>query len=140
MAGAIIVDAIHAATSSQLVIENGLTLTPPTVADVNGVQIGTFCRAWVNFNASSGTPVIRSSFNVSSITDVNLGRFTVNFTNAMPDANFSVVASCSAGSATSTRNTAVMIDTLTTTSVFVDARETSNNFIDATYFCVAVFR
>ena len=45
------------------------------------------CRAWVNFNAT-GTPSIRASGNVSSITDGGTGRFTINFTNAMPDANY----------------------------------------------------
>ena len=46
------------------------------------------CRAWVNFNGT-GTPAIRSSGNVSSITDVSVGEFNVNFTNSMPDANYS---------------------------------------------------
>ena len=39
------------------------------------------CRAWVNFDAqSTGTPVISSSGNVSSITDSDVGKFVVNFT------------------------------------------------------------
>ena len=45
------------------------------------------CRAWVNFNGS-GTVAIRASGNVSSITDNGTGDYTVNFTTAMPDANF----------------------------------------------------
>jgi hypothetical protein len=49
------------------------------------------CRAWVNFNGS-GTIAIRASGNVSSITDNGTGDYTVNFTTAMPDANFSGVA------------------------------------------------
>jgi hypothetical protein len=47
------------------------------------------CRAWVNFNGT-GTPAIRASGNVSSITDNGTGDYTVNFTTAMPDANYSV--------------------------------------------------
>jgi len=46
------------------------------------------CRAWVNFNGI-GTVAIRGSGNVSSITDVGVGIYTVNFTNAMPDTNYS---------------------------------------------------
>lgn len=46
------------------------------------------CRAWVNFNGT-GTVAIRASGNVSSITDNGTGDYTVNFTNAMPDANYS---------------------------------------------------
>jgi hypothetical protein len=46
------------------------------------------CRAWVNFNGT-GTVAIRASGNVTSITDNNTGDYTVNFTTAMPDANYS---------------------------------------------------
>lgn len=45
-------------------------------------------RAWVNFNGT-GTVAIRASGNVSSITDNGTGDYTVNFTTAMPDANYS---------------------------------------------------
>jgi hypothetical protein len=45
------------------------------------------CRAWVNFNGT-GTVAIRASGNVSSITDNSTGEYTVNFTTAMPDANY----------------------------------------------------
>jgi len=51
------------------------------------------CRAWVNFNGT-GTPATRSSGNVSSITDNGTGDYTVNFTTAMPDANYSAVGVC----------------------------------------------
>ena len=46
------------------------------------------CKAWVNFNGT-GTVAIRASGNVSSITDNGTGDYTVNFTTAMPDANYS---------------------------------------------------
>jgi hypothetical protein len=49
------------------------------------------CRAWVNFNGT-GTVAIRASGNVSSITDNGTGDYTVNFTTAMPDANYCAVA------------------------------------------------
>ena len=48
------------------------------------------CRAWVNFNGT-GTVAIRASGNVTSITDNGTGDYTVNFTNAMPDANYAQV-------------------------------------------------
>ena len=51
------------------------------------------CRAWVNFNGT-GTVAIRASGNVSSITDLGTGQFTVNFTTAMPDINYAPVATC----------------------------------------------
>lgn len=75
------------------------------------------CRAWVNFNGT-GTVAIRASGNVSSITDNGTGDYTVNFTTAMPDANYAVVAS---GAPTATPTTAqrwpAAVGTLATGSV-----------------------
>jgi len=53
-------------------------------------------RAWVNFNGT-GTVAIRASGNVSSITDNGTGDYTVNFTTAMPDANYAAVVSSNTG-------------------------------------------
>jgi len=49
-------------------------------------------KAWVNFNGT-GAVQIRAAYNVSSITDNGTGDYTVNFTTAMPDANYIMVAS-----------------------------------------------
>lgn len=68
-------------------IQSNTTL-PPVVENSAGTEIGTFCRAWVNFNGT-GTVAIRAAFNVSSITDNGTGDYTVNFGTAMADANYS---------------------------------------------------
>jgi len=70
------------------------TLTTPNIdsapfATVSGTAPIYGCRAWVNFNGT-GVVAIRASGNVSSITDNGVGDYTVNFTTAMPDANYSV--------------------------------------------------
>lgn len=63
------------------------------IADlVNGTA-----RAWINFNGT-GTPAIRASYNVSSITDNGVGDYTINFTTALPDANYTMAGSCSTSS------------------------------------------
>jgi hypothetical protein len=49
-------------------------------------------RAWVNFNGDGGI-AIRASANVSSLTDNGVGDYSVNFTTAMQDINFSVAGS-----------------------------------------------
>ena len=66
-----------------------LTLPATTGTMLNDATVGV-CRAWVNFNGT-GTVAIRASFNVSSITDNGTGDYTVNFTTAMTDANYSPV-------------------------------------------------
>lgn len=65
-------------------------ITPATLRDglnASGSAPIYAARAWVNFNGT-GTVAIRAAGNVSSITDNGVGDYTVNFTNAMPDADF----------------------------------------------------
>jgi hypothetical protein len=50
--------------------------------------------AWAQALGGTGTPLtINGSFNVSSITRTALGKYVVNFTNNLSNANYSVVAS-----------------------------------------------
>jgi hypothetical protein len=67
-----------------------VTLGSSVLATPTGSAPSYTCRAWVNFNGT-GTPAIRASGNVSSITDNATGDYTVNFTTAMPDANYAAV-------------------------------------------------
>lgn len=66
-----------------------------TAPKLDGAQSGSApayaARAWVNFNGT-GTVAIRASGNVTSITDNNVGDYTVNFTTAMPSANYTAIA------------------------------------------------
>ena len=71
------------------------TLRVNTIQDTAGSgspAINGLARAWVNFNGT-GTVAIRASLNVSSITDNGTGDYTVNFTTAMPDANYATMKS-----------------------------------------------
>ena len=63
------------------------TLKTNTIKNTDDVEMY-LAKAWVNFNGT-GTVVIRAAGNVSSITDNSTGNYTVNFTNAMSDANYS---------------------------------------------------
>lgn len=47
-------------------------------------------RAWVNFNGT-GTLTINSAGNVSSITDIGVGQYTLNFTKAFVDTKYAIV-------------------------------------------------
>jgi hypothetical protein len=83
MAGALTISTLNN-DAGVLATQNGMTGIP---------------KAWVSFNGT-GTVAIRDSFNVSSITDLGTGSYTVNFTTAMPNANYStnVTAGFTAGS------------------------------------------
>ena len=91
---------VPAATTTMVGTDATQTLTNKTLTtpNINSAQVATvsgtaplyMCRAWVNFNGT-GTVAIRASGNVTSITDNGTGDYTVNFTTAMPDANYSVI-------------------------------------------------
>jgi len=122
-------------------IQSSTAATAPVFKDGNGTQIGTLCRAWVNFNGT-GTVAIRSSFNVSSITDNGTGDYTINFTNALPDVNYAVFntpGSGGAGGGLAASN--YYSNTNTTTSCRCLSYVTSTAAAsDAAMFSVAVFR
>jgi len=61
----------------------------PDVLNASGSAPMYAARAWVNFNGT-GTPSIRAGGNVSSITDNGTGDYTINFANALPDANYAI--------------------------------------------------
>lgn len=89
------------------------------------------CRAWVNFNGTlAAANMIRASGNVTSITDNGTGIYTVNFTTAMPDANYSAVAS-------SSLDQEIRVDSYVTGAVRV---VTDTALTDAATVSVAIFR
>ena len=45
-------------------------------------------KCWLSFNGAATPPAIRSSFNVSSLTDNSVSDYTINIDNDMADANF----------------------------------------------------
>lgn len=134
---------------SSLQVDNIQTYNsnPPVIKNASGTEVGTFCRAWVNFNGT-GTVAIRASFNVSSITDNGTGDYTVNFTTALADANYSLTASCSTaigiavqGGVNLFYNKAGNVEVAPTTSAArIQPQSIGGTAIDPQYVCVAVFR
>jgi hypothetical protein len=120
------------------VVQGSTANTPPVFKDGNGTAIGTLCRAWVNFNGT-GTVAIRASFNVSSITDNGAGNYTVNFTNAMPDANYSAVISTNAYSGTTFKGSFIQ-DVSYTANSFVIRILNNNAGQDDALINAAIFR
>ena len=75
MAGQLTIDTLKA-SSGVLATQNGMT----------GIA-----KAWANWVGS--TAVILNSFNVSSVTRTGGGYYTINFTTAMPSANYAYAIS-----------------------------------------------
>ena len=128
------------------VIPGGTTLYPQYV-----------CRAWINFDGTGtyspnptlpGGGKIRASGNVSSVTKNATGDYTVNFTTAMPDTNYSTVCtvipprtlSNEVGIANeNSGNRTKTTGSVPVSSQYVNAAA-SAAANDATIFSVAVFR
>jgi len=98
------------------------------------------CRAWVNFNGT-GTVAIRASGNVSSITDNGTGDYTVNFTTAMPDVNYSVTTGCALSDAVVSGNTSRTIAPRSPATGSIRIIETDGGVAtDLAYNYIAIFR
>lgn len=103
------------------------------------------CRAWVNFNGALSSPITpRGSGNVSSITKNGTGDYTVSFTTAMPDANYSVLAinrnSVTANSRGIGSITSQLASSLRFESVYVSSTGGSGILIDDSIINVVIFR
>ena len=119
---------------------NGLVQT----ADGSGVVklqsngVTTNALAWVNFNGT-GTVAIRSSYNVSSITDNGTGDYTVNFATALSDANYAAVATSNSGGDTTINRIVSILNVPTTSAVRFATAYTSNTNFDVYALNVVIF-
>ena len=111
------------------VVPGGTTLYP---------QFG--CRAWVNFDGVGST--IRGSGNVSSVTKTATGEYTINFTTAMPDANYATtgLGHMIVGETTTGRFLAQYGDPLTSSTKVVACNGINANRYDPPFCNVAIFR
>jgi hypothetical protein len=109
----------------------GTTLTDGTNSTSTTNCIQGSAKAWVNFNMANPPVINGTTFNVSSITRISTGQYTVNFTNAMPNANYCATYQ----NANSARYT--WFDTFTTTSLNCYCFDTG--YADVSLNCVAVF-
>jgi len=127
-----------------VVLGTSPTLTTPTIdsaqlATVSGTAPLYMCRAWVNFNGT-GTVAIRASGNVSSITDNGTGDYTVNFTTALVDANYSFAVNAGAPGIDTSFVEAPRVALTTAAFRFRTFGYNSLTIIDSSICSVAIFR
>ena len=127
-------------STQAVTLAGSLVLGSSTLAAPSGSAPSYTCRAWVNFNGT-GTPAIRASGNVSSITDILTGEWQINFTTPLPDADYTAVGA--AGNHSSVNGIFLEIPALTTptTSAVRCAVIThGGSIVDAEVINVAIFR
>ena len=117
------------------------TIKVDTIKNTSNVEVFTV-KAWVNFDGTqTAANMIRASGNVNSITDNGTGDYTVNFTTAMPDANYAVTTS--AGDATGSNVDAFNPSTTaapTTSALRMIAVRSAVGAYDLSRASVAIFR
>jgi hypothetical protein len=113
------------------------TLKVSTLQNLSGTEVYT-CKAWVNFNGT-GTVAIRGSGNVTSITDNGTGNYTVNFTAAMADENYSAIASGGLDGGEIVVSVSRQANPPTTTTTRLECRR-NNSDTDSAYVSFSVFR
>jgi hypothetical protein len=144
------------ATAHGLIVGNSVNLdfttgtgldgvyTVVTVVDADTFTVTTVASTTTSGNVTLLRNTIRASGNVSSITDNGTGDYTVNFTTAMPDANYAVsyTRSFSSPAPTGTRAHFTIAGSQTTTTVRIAANANNNNTTaeDVTDASVAIFR
>jgi hypothetical protein len=110
-----------------------------------GLVGGMLCRAWINFDGTS-TPAVRASGNVSSITDNGTGDYTVSFTTAMPDNDYTVTGIGRHYAGVSEAGVIIVIQTsdgatgVTTSSVRISTMTSNTTLADSPIVSVAIFR
>ena len=124
MAGTIVADTIQDGAGNSTAMDNAIYGS---------------AKAWVRYAGTSGGATINASYNVSSLSRVAAGQYTINFTNALTDANYAVV-----GMATWTGGPYIMgISTgsvPTSSSVQITSGTTGGSNTDIAYNSVAIFR
>jgi len=135
-ANAITIDASQnvAMTASQTIAGN-LTVTGSITG--GSISVANSLKAWVNFNGT-GTPAIRASGNVSSITDNGTGNYTVNFTTAISDANYACTAT--GDGTTSSTHCWVYASTYTSSNVNLQMTNPAGTRVDPTVLSSSIFR
>ena len=97
------------------------------------------CRAWVNFNGT-GTPAIRASGNVSSITDNGTGEYTINFTTTLTDANYATVLGGNWSGTAAITSIAAASPTYSTSAVKVQIVDRNGTAQDISIVSAAIIR
>jgi hypothetical protein len=121
--------------SAGITTNAGGSVNPSTTID--GINYS--CRAWVNFNGT-GTVAIRASGNVTDITDHSAGNYTVNFTTAMPDANYCVTGTASRATLTAPRIVAGSTTVPAAGSVRIQSGNDDGSAADCEFVNIAIFR
>lgn len=122
-----------------MTVANNLAALGSVIAIPEGTAPSYTCRAWVNFNGT-GTPAIRASGNVSSITDNGTGLFTANYTTAITDGYYATQVTTRYTGSGDTLVSCIQGTNYSTTSIAIRVMDSGFALKDPTEASIAIFR
>ncbi len=117
-------------------------------SDADGVAIGTggisqarIAKAWINLDSTqAAASMIRESYNVSSMTDTATGRYTINFSTALSNANYCFAGSAGNNTSTTANGRDITNDgTRTTSALPIRVTRDNNVAVEDSYVGVIIF-
>tara|TARA_B100000424_G_C22928192_1_gene493755 strand:+ start:1569 stop:1958 length:390 start_codon:yes stop_codon:yes gene_type:complete len=125
-------------TLSVATIKSQSTTASTAFQNSNGVVLGVLC---VGFGCLDGTGTlsINSSMRVSSLTDIEPGRYVVNLSTAFSDTHYTVVTGGGLTSQTTNATSATDIRNKQTGSFSIQHEDVDAAFIDVDYSMFAIY-
>lgn len=110
------------------------TISNGTVSTSSANVIQGSAKAWVRYDGVAQT--VTNSYNVSSVTYVSTGVYTINFTNAFANTNYTMAGSAaSAGDAPASMG----INTVATTNCGIRLSQHNTGVVNRTFTCATFF-
>ena len=125
-------------TLSVATIKSQSTTASTSFQNSNGVVLGVLCVGFATID-KTGTLSINSSMRVSSVSDIETGKYTVNLSTAFPDTHYTVVTGSGLDSTSSTATTATDIRNKATSSFNIYHEDVDAAFIDVDYSMFAIY-
>jgi len=107
--------------ANTLLHSDGSTTTQPSIPALDKRM----AKAWVNLDMATGT--IQESYNISSVTDASVGKFTINMSYTFANANYVVIGTASGAGSGVTSDTSYHLNTTTSFQTLV---KTNQVYID----------
>ena len=125
-------------TLSVATIKSQSTTASTAFQNSNGVVLGVLCVGFATMDMT-GTIAINQSMRVSSISEIEAGRYTVNLSTAFSNTLYTVVTGSGFTSQTSNTATATDIRNKTTSTFSIQHEDVDAGFVAVDYSMFAIF-
>ena len=125
-------------TLSVATIKSQSTTASTSFQNSNGIVLGVLCVGFATMDMTD-TLEINSSMRVSSISEIETGRYIVNLSTAFPDTHYTVVTGSGFASQTSNTATASDVRNKATSSFSIQHEDVDAGFVAVDYSMFAIY-